>query len=107
MRFTTSRMLAAAWCCLAACPLVVADTGSPPPPVIVPGGQVSITKVQFRAFWEQVLPAYEAWLPPGAACNCYPAFVTFLATIPVSDRDRAAYTQLYLQLYPLIPQTVE
>lgn len=95
-------------CCVAAITVVaVADTGSPPPPVMVPGAQVSITKVHVRTFWASVLPAYEAWLCQGSCPNCYPAFVLFLATYPASGAERAAYVQLYLQLYPVTPNVAE
>lgn len=93
-----SRALAAS-IAAAACCFVLADTGSPPPPSLSEASLVTVSRAQSRAFFSQVLPAYQAWLAAGSRSNTYPAFLLFVGTYPCSQLDRAAYVHLYREVF--------
>ena len=94
-----SRALASAITAALTC-LVVADTGSPPPPSLSVASLVTVSRVQTRTFFGQVLPSYQAWLSAGARPNTYPAFMLFVSAYPCSPTDRMAYAYLYLEVFP-------
>ncbi|MCX5650600.1 MAG: hypothetical protein NTU45_04315 [Planctomycetota bacterium] len=94
-----SRALASAITAALTC-LVVADTGSPPPPSLSVASLVTVSRVQSRTFFGQVLPSYQAWLSAGARPNTYPAFMLFVSAYPCSPADRVAYAYLYLEAFP-------
>ena len=94
-----SRALASAITAALTC-LVVADTGSPPPPSLSVASLVTVSRVQTRTFFGQVLPSYQAWLSAGARPNTYLAFMLFVSAYPCSPTDRMAYAYLYLEVFP-------
>jgi hypothetical protein len=75
-------------------------SGTPPPPSLSVASLVTVSRVQTRTFFGQVLPSYQAWLSGGARPNTYPAFMLFVSSYPCSPTDRMAYAYLYLEVFP-------
>jgi hypothetical protein len=87
--------LASALAAIAPRPAVAADS-NPPPPGLPPAGDPVVPKRVRMQFQTVVYPGYLEWLGTGLA-DTVAAFHVFLLTQPMSEGERFAHLQLYIE----------